>query len=178
MAGTRGRASECHSVVGTSLAGMLPVQEAPHSSQRDPVVTAGTTLDLRMHCMKADLGADTQQLLLITIIEFIWKQISFLEASFPALTNLSRCNLHCQGLQQGTRGSMLCSTLRVACKTRRRSVAPHPCQSSSQKTNPPDSGDSQAKSQPKPTHRRSQRRADTHQGRRAIAVGCHGSVHG
>lgn len=86
MAGTSSRTSECHSVVGTSLAGTLPVQEAPHRSQKDPVVT----LDLCMHCTMADLGADTQQFLLISIMEFIWKQNSFLEASSPALTNLSR----------------------------------------------------------------------------------------
>lgn len=46
---------------------------------------------------------------------------------FPSTNKSFEMQFALPGLQQGTRGSMFCSMLRVASKTRSRSVAPHPC---------------------------------------------------
>lgn len=110
MAGTGGRTSRCNSVVKLlQMGGHLARRHRTDLTVILWLLSAVRTLALSRVYTNVHHGGARSRFLLIIIMKCIWKQICFSEAPSLVPTSLSRCNLHHQGPQQGSRGSMLCS---------------------------------------------------------------------
>lgn len=131
MAATEGRTPGCNSAAELLhyLWSYLARRHHTNFAEIQWSLPEGRTLAGSTHtCTMVALGADTQRFLLITAMKFIWKHISFSEASSPVLTTLSRCNLHCLGSPHSARKHALLQG--VAAKARNCPAAPHPWKSS------------------------------------------------